>query len=281
MDDQEEQIQAKNQHEVILPSEIIVIDTETTGTDFEKDEVLSLAIVDGDGNELFYELIRPQRRKRWPSATEIHGIRWSDVKDKQFLYEYEHEIMKLFGKAKIIVGYNIDFDLGMLEASGAVIPGAEAKSFCVMKEYAEVHGADSEWKGEKLWCKLTKCAQHYGYKFTPHNALEDAKATAFCYKSLLADSSYIEMKKAEERALKKKQDAEKAKRIQAAKAAPWLKRERIAKKIAAVILVLLSITLFMNSCSIAGGDFFGSLVTAIISVLVFVLGISIFFTSFA
>lgn len=39
----------------------IVIDTETTGLDPEKDELLQVSIIDDEGNVLFNSLFRPER----------------------------------------------------------------------------------------------------------------------------------------------------------------------------------------------------------------------------
>jgi len=61
-----------------------------------------------------------------------------------------------------------------------------------MLEYSRIHGVYSERKGENQWAGLEKCAKHYGYQFQPHNALEDAKAIAYCYRALLADTKYVE-----------------------------------------------------------------------------------------
>lgn len=171
-------------------SKVIVIDTETTGLDESKDEVLSLSIVDGNGAVLFDHLIKPARRKRWPNATEIHGIRWADVKNEKTLLEYEEEISAIFCRAALIVGYNVDFDLKMLRASGAIVP-RNIETFDVMAQYAEVHGKWSEWQGKKAFVKLAECAKHYGYTFQAHISLEDAKATAHCFRSILQDPDYL------------------------------------------------------------------------------------------
>lgn len=173
---------------------IVVLDTETTGLNPKKDEVLSLAIVDGDGNKLFYHLIKPLHRKRWSDASEVNGIEWNDVKDEMELEYYADEIQEILKGADVLVGYNLIFDLEMLSASGLSgmnLPD-EIKTFDVMLEYSRIHGVYSERKGENLWAKLEKCAKHYGYEFQLHNALEDAKATAYCYHALLADTKYVE-----------------------------------------------------------------------------------------
>ena len=53
----------------IIDNEIIVFDTETTGLSY-KDQILSLSIVNGCGDVLFDELIRPKWKKRWQNSKE-------------------------------------------------------------------------------------------------------------------------------------------------------------------------------------------------------------------
>lgn len=173
---------------------ILFLDTETTGLSDEKDEILSLSIIDGNGTILFDHLIKPQRRKRWPEASEIHGIKWKDVKNEKTLLDYEEELAPLFDGTHIIIGYNIQFDLNMLYASGAIVKMSGL--FDVMKEYSEVHGTWSEWRSERKWMKLTQCARHYGYKFEAHSSLEDTKATAFCFWKLSQDEEYLQLQQA-------------------------------------------------------------------------------------
>lgn len=158
-------------------SKIIVIDTETTGLKAGNDEVLSLSILDGDGNVLFNDLIKPARRKRWPKAAEINGITWNDVKDKPTLAERRAEIVPLFERASLVVGYNVKFDLGMLEGNGLVLP--EKNIYDVMEWHAIRNG------GRRV--KLVQCASEYGYEFVPHSALEDTKATLHCLKAMVGD----------------------------------------------------------------------------------------------
>lgn len=132
---------------------VVVLDTETTGLNPKKDEVLSLAIVDGDGNELFYHLIKPLHRRWWSDASEVNGIEWNDVKDEIELEYYADEIREILNGADVVVGYNLVFDLEMLSASGLSelsLPSG-IKTFDVMLEYSRIHGVYSERKGENQW----------------------------------------------------------------------------------------------------------------------------------
>lgn len=53
----------------------IVIDTETAGFYSGWDELLQVSVIDGEGYVLFDRLIKPSRRKKWPYAQRVHGIR--------------------------------------------------------------------------------------------------------------------------------------------------------------------------------------------------------------
>lgn len=186
-------------------SDVVVIDTETTGTNPTRDEVLSVAIVDGSGKELFYSLIHPAKRKRWESAERINHISPDDVKDAPLLLEVAEKIEPILNKASIIVGYNVDFDITALQAGGVSIPNTTR--FDVMRTFAPIYGEWAEWKHDWKWQRLEICASHYGYRFNAHNALEDAKATAFCYWKVLDDIDRIN--KASQDSARKKRDAEK------------------------------------------------------------------------
>lgn len=87
-------------------STVLVLDTETTGIRRNgDDEVLSLAIMSLDGNVLFYDTFKPERRKRWPKAEEVNGISPSMVKDKQPIAERCDEIEAVLRKAGVEILY--------------------------------------------------------------------------------------------------------------------------------------------------------------------------------
>jgi DNA polymerase III epsilon subunit-like protein len=175
----------------IPKDKVMAIDTETTGIDPKKDEVLSLSIVDGNGSVVFDSLIKPDHRKRWPNATKINGITWKDVKDKPTLLDYKDELSKLASKCELVVGYNIKFDLAMLY-EGGISDFPSIKNFDVMEEYAPVRGSWDDYHQDYRWCKLSTCAGHYHIKFDPHKSSEDARATMECFYALLADEKYID-----------------------------------------------------------------------------------------
>lgn len=172
------------------PADVVVFDTETTGLDPEHgDEILSIAVVDGNGNELFSSYVRPSKRRRWPKATEVNGITWADVKDSPEFVDLCPDIKPIFERAKVVVGYNVEFDKRFVESSGGRV--SWPMTFDVMREYARVHGKWNDWKGERQWSKLTACARGYGYRFKAHSSLEDARATAYCFGRLINDEEYI------------------------------------------------------------------------------------------
>ena len=61
---------------------ILVFDTETTGLIPRDDEIIQFSAIDGDGNVLLNEYIRPSRHTSFPEASEVNGIYYDDLKDK-------------------------------------------------------------------------------------------------------------------------------------------------------------------------------------------------------
>lgn len=162
------------------PEKVMVLDIETTGFYAPADEVLSLAIIDGTGETLFYDSFKPEHNTAWPEAQAVNGISPDDVADRPIFAEETEYINLLLAKAEVIVGYNQEgFDLPFLAHFG-VCPPEEVKLADVMMDYAEIHGEwdtkHQDWK----WQKLTACAAHYNYQYHAHDSLKDAEATLFC-----------------------------------------------------------------------------------------------------
>lgn len=155
---------------------VIVLDTETTGTK-AYDEILELAIVSEDGKTLFHEYFRPDKKKSWDRAASINGIYPQDVEKECSIKTYHEVIQRILDAADFVVGYNVEFDLGMLQHAG--FP-CKAEPVDVMKIF-------SEWQQTKKWRRLTACAEACGYdwgKTSAHGALADTLATRFCWQKL-------------------------------------------------------------------------------------------------
>lgn len=173
---------------------IICLDTETTGLNLDNDEILQLSIIDGDGEILFNEYIKPSHRKQWTKAERIHGIKPSDVKNCKTLLDYKDQIQEILLSADVIVGYNIvGFDLPMLFNNGIrndVKDGSVTVD--VMLSFAAIYGDYNERTYSYKWKKLRECASYYSYKADHwHDALDDAKATLFCFYKIFGNPPSI------------------------------------------------------------------------------------------
>lgn len=92
----------------------ISFDVETTGLSNESDEILQLSIVDLDGNTLLNTYVKPYWTSHWEEAEAIHGITPDMVENASYPHELIPVVKGIFKSAKLLVGYNIAFDLGML-----------------------------------------------------------------------------------------------------------------------------------------------------------------------
>ena len=171
-------------------SDTVILDTETTGLHPEwDDELLSLAIVDSDGRRLFNSLVRPRRHEAWPQAQRVNGISPAMVWDAPTADELSDVVSSFVSDGHLVVGFNLIFDLKFLLCE-EIISQPPQITFDVMREYARVHPRRSG-RGSRGWVRLEDVAHHYGIAFFPHNALEDARATAGCFRALLGDKSYV------------------------------------------------------------------------------------------
>ena len=169
------------------PEKVMVLDIETTGLHAPEDEVLSLAIIDGTGETLFYDRFKPEHNTAWPEAQAVNGISPDDVADGSIFTEETEYINLLLAKAAVIVGYNHEgFDLPFLAQFG-VCPPEDVKLVDVMIDYAEIKGEWDKNHQDWKWQKLTACAAHYGYQYQAHDSLEDVKATLFCARKCAED----------------------------------------------------------------------------------------------
>lgn len=176
--------------------DFVVIDFETTGlnSDFLRgrmDEILSVAIIDQDGNTLLSTLCGTSDRKTWKKSEEIHGITPAMVKGKPTFSEILPQVKEILYSAKEVIAYNIPFEMGFLWAYDAInnFPGGTKIREMVdwgldpMLMFSAYKGELSSY-GDIKWQKLTTAARHFKYSFKEHDALEDVKATLFVYNAL-------------------------------------------------------------------------------------------------
>ena len=156
----------------------IVVDVETTGLDAYRDEILQLAICNGNGEPVWNQLYKPQGTSSWDEASRVNGIYPHDVRNAPFIYHDGPAVQDIFNQSAEIVFYNAEFDVPFLEEAGFTI--SASKVIDAMKEYADF--CRQQGNGGK-YRKLEEAARETGYGlFGAHDALEDVRATAHVQK---------------------------------------------------------------------------------------------------
>ncbi len=169
---------------------VLVLDTETTGLDPQRDEVLSLSIIDQEGQALLDERFGTARLHRWDAAQAVHGITPEDVADLAPLGAHRLRVAQTLKQADLLVGYNLAFDLAFLASAGIKVP-SRVPRFDVMREFAQIHGLRSQRHPHGRWVSLGDCARHYGLTFAAHSSLADARAALFCYERICEETGRL------------------------------------------------------------------------------------------
>ncbi len=100
-----------------MSERICIFDVETTGTNAESDQIIELCVQFGlsDSSEVSTWRFKPGVPIS-PGAQAVHGISMNDLKDCPPFAEHANEIREMIEGADILVGYNLAFDLGFLQA---------------------------------------------------------------------------------------------------------------------------------------------------------------------
>lgn len=173
----------------ILQSPYVVLDLETTTTDFNDlagDEIVQIGIVNQDGETLLDSYIRPVRRI--PNS-HYHGITDEMVAGAPTYPELHDQIVSLIAD-KVVVIYNAGYDtnivVGVMQQHN--LPGFSfgSECHCAMELYAAFYGDWSDYHGSFKFQKLEAAMERFGLKWEghAHNALADAKATVQVMKAM-------------------------------------------------------------------------------------------------
>jgi DNA polymerase III epsilon subunit-like protein len=184
-----------------MQEQFIVVDIETTGlcapTSYKNnlscvasyqhgkanfDEILQLAIINQNGQTLFYDSFKPERKTSWPKAQSVHHIVPEDVAAKLSFTKSAEKINAIIASAPLIIAYNAVFDLSFLH--GCNINLLHKPYICAMKTFSRA------FKSTK-WKSLANCAAYFNLKNSKeHDALGDAQLTLACVRAMSADKRF-------------------------------------------------------------------------------------------
>lgn len=156
-----------------------VIDTETTGNDVTKDEIIEVAIVfieDGKRTGSYEQRIR-NKKKIAPKAMEVHGISDADLVGQPYFPEVASEIKKQIDGCDFLVGHNIaGFDKPILENEFKRVGISEKLPPCI-DTMLQGRGCTADGKVPNL----REYCWAYGIEYDPdkaHAALYDCEVLA-------------------------------------------------------------------------------------------------------
>lgn len=163
------------------PANIVIWDTETTGTDPAVDQIISIGAVNLAGEPVIDTLIRPKNPQLLtPESIAVHGITREQLQDAPSFSEVYAQICVALNYTTWII-YNQGFDTTVLERDcyrWDLRPPMPFGVIDTMELFARYNG---EWNSEReqfVNQTLSYAAAHFEIDASDaHNALADAKLT--------------------------------------------------------------------------------------------------------
>jgi DNA polymerase-3 subunit epsilon len=156
-------------------NDYVVIDLETTGLNPEYSDIVELSAVrfaDFEPAETFSTLVRPARGISY-QASRVNGITKEMVEDAPLIEEVKDEFLDFIKSDRILVGQNIQFDLGFLRRNGMPLSERRYKIYDTMR-MARIHLCRGEVKNHKLG---TLCGYYRIENKEAHRGVSDCIAT--------------------------------------------------------------------------------------------------------
>ena len=164
----------------------LVLDTETTGLDFENgDKIVEIGIVELEnhiqtGNSFHYYL-NPERDSS-PEALRVHGLTTEFLSDKPKFEEIVEEFIDFLGDSKIII-HNASFDIGFINSQ---LKGCNFQEIDETRVIDTIVLAKNKYRGQSV--SLDSLCRRYNIDITGreiHGALKDAKLLSLVYLELI------------------------------------------------------------------------------------------------
>ena len=156
---------------------VLFFDLELTGF-YDRDEILSITIVDAEGTLIMDTLVKPTHTKKWKRTEKIHGITPEMVEESPTLDELIPSIKEIFAGAKNIIAYGVSTDYSHIKTIYPTEEEREAlheKIRCCANEYVRyIHEHRPDLKN----ASLIDAMECFGIEWegTPHTSLADTIA---------------------------------------------------------------------------------------------------------
>ena len=160
---------AEAAHKLLNRTDVLILDTETTG--LRDAEVIELALVDTTGAVRLNTLLKPQTSVMNPHARRVHGISLRELQNQPSWPEVLPEFIAL-AKDATVLAWNAPFDARMLEQTSARwgLPHPKLLYVCAMRLYAQKHGRPSYGLHKAV---VTEGLEDLLTQHTSHRALGD------------------------------------------------------------------------------------------------------------
>lgn len=153
--------------ELLNNDRVVFLDTETTGVNDEA-EFCELAIANNKGEVLLDRMIKPSVPMT-EGASQVSGITDEMLKNKPE-YKEIHNDIKNVTDGKVIVGWNLDFDIRIIkqtsEKNGEVIDLNDNTVIDLMKVFGDYFKTN-------VWLKQDEVGQAFKMNSEKHRALDD------------------------------------------------------------------------------------------------------------
>lgn len=171
--------------------EFVVVDTELTGMNERRDEIVSIGAVRIrslriDLQNCFYTCLRPEQDLP-KDSTLIHRITPCDTEQAPTLEDVLPEFVEYCGRA-LLVGHNVGLDMGFLNKALRKHLGGILHNPCLDTLRLAMIYKEAQWENYydrynlNVSYTLSDLSKEYGLPlFGEHNALQDAIQTAYLF----------------------------------------------------------------------------------------------------